>query len=208
MICEACGSTIPDDAAVCPECGVSTSLFLEKPPLQTVTQTVPGFVKKSGSDSDIKSESDPGKTEDLQTVKQAQPDNRSEVSNYQRANNYSSAKSGSDKNTFASIGLFLSTFTLLIGGTIALLWIFLNIWLDIFSLYSYFMFILPIAFVFSIIGVLVSIKRTESSLKAVVGLILCLLAVALFLYIYKYCLSPNILKSVSEFLPSGIPKGF
>ena len=55
MVCESCGSTIPDDASVCPECGVSTSLFLVKPALQTVIQTIPDFAKKSGSASDEKS---------------------------------------------------------------------------------------------------------------------------------------------------------
>ena len=201
MICESCGATIPDDASVCPECGVSTSLFLEKPVLQTVTQTVPGFVKRSGVVS-----ADPGQTEELLSVNQEQPANRSNSSTYQPAKKQSSARSGSDKNGFATLSLVISTATLLIGGIILLLWILLNIWLDIFSLYAYFMFALPAAFLLSIIGIIYSIKNPKTAFNAYLSLIFCLLAAALFFYVFKFCLVPHVMKSVSGFLIPGMQR--
>ena len=54
MICESCESNIPDDAVVCPVCGVSTALFSAKPNPKIVTQTVPDFVKKPGSGAAVK----------------------------------------------------------------------------------------------------------------------------------------------------------
>ena len=52
MICESCGSTYDDNLTVCPVCGVSASQSFAEPDLQSVTQTVPPFVRKPGTEPD------------------------------------------------------------------------------------------------------------------------------------------------------------
>ena len=177
MLCEACGSTIPDDAATCPECGVSTSLFLVKPALQTVTQTVPDFVKTPGSQQVASATSE---TPEGSTIQQP-------------------AAQGTAKkaNVFAYISLFLGIIALILvilsargnSGTV--------------SLFEYAFFALFADIVFSIIGFIKSMSIKESKPIAIAGLIICIIDFIITLLVFALIVWPIMYQMFYQFTHSG-----
>ena len=188
MYCESCGSTIPDDASTCPNCGVSMALFLQKKPVHTVTQTVPDFVKAPGSQ--------PETTEApavVQATVNAQP-----VGAYSNTVAIAPAKNPTNKAAKAgyvlgiiTLGLmfFPFTYVLLYGG------------------WGFFLFIIPLlGLIFSIIGL--KMENGHRSSKAVAGIILSVVCSIVILCVFFFVFKPAVEKFIRDFMERAITCGF
>ena len=188
MYCESCGSTIPDDVSVCPNCGVSMALFLQKKPIHTVAQTVPDFVKAPGSQ--------PKTTESpaaVQATANAQP-----VVADSNTVTIAPAKNPTNKATKAgyvlgliTLGLmfFPFTYVLLYGG------------------WGFFLFIIPLlGLTFSIIGLIK--ENGHRSSKAVAGIILSVVCSIVILCVFFFVFKPAIEAFFRDFLERAITCGF
>lgn len=196
MICESCGAAFPDDAAVCPECGVSTSVFFMKSPLITVKQTVPDFVKKPGAEPGTKTEitSVPETDNVNENISSSSTGSESEMpvnnlSHVRSTEKSSGAVSYRKTNTATSIGFGLGIFTVV---------------LSLFP-YSYALFIQNVPFILFIppfLGIILSIiglftKQGKNVPKAVTGIILSVVGSVILLVGYYFFFLPA-LERISE----------
>ena len=188
-ICMACGSSFDDNLAACPVCGVSKSLFLEKPNPKLITQTVPDFVKKPGSQSDVRQQvaSDTTKTPVISNIRQ-DADQQPVIE-----------RSAKKANIFAYISIFLGFVIMLSNILIAqgfsgteniLPWVFIALIAD---------------FVFSCIGLADSKSIPKSKPIAIVGLIICIIDLIVLILVFWYVVLPYLMKKIVDNFPHGIP---
>ncbi|MCR4702660.1 MAG: hypothetical protein K5665_03230 [Saccharofermentans sp.] len=208
MLCEACGSTIPDDAATCPECGVSTSLFLVKPALQTVIQTVPDFVKTPGSQPEVQTDDMPANTPDTQqtSVQQQVASDTAEIPVNPKVQQEANQQRVIHKNTKRiNVSVFISLF-------LGIIILFTNI---LFALgfsgsENYYLWIFVawiVDLVFSCIGLSESKSIPESKPIAIAGLIICIIDFIITILVFWFVILPIMMRHIFASLPTGFPSG-
>lgn len=212
MICESCGNTYDDNLTVCPVCGVSAAQSLAKPDLQTVTQTVPPFVRKPGTEPEAKTEASSTLETDTVIENTSSGSTGSESEMLANAHsqdkhiNYSSVNVSKKKtNAATSVGLVLGIITVVLS----------------LIPYSYFFFVSVIPFILFIIpllGIILSIiglltKQGKNVPKAVAGIILSVVGSVILLVGYYFYFLPaykqflNILDGWKSHVDAWSPNG-
>ena len=186
MICESCGATYDDELKVCPECGVSTSLFLEKPALQTVKQTVPDFVNKPGNGPASQLTTQQGVSAESET---------SAVSNAQQENYSakSAQKSNNKTNLSAYISLYLGIAIILLSITSALTST------ELYELYFVLCIFSVVNIVFSFIGLSNSKTIPKSKTIAIVALFIGFVDLISYILILLFVVAPWLLQKTAAF---------
>ena len=184
MYCESCGSTIPDDVSVCPNCGVSMALFLQKKAVHTVTQTVPDFVKAPGSQPE---------TTEAPAAVQATANTQPVVAD---SNSETVMPAKKPTNKAADVGYVL--------GIISVVLMFMPVtYFLLYNKWGFFLFIIPLlGLTFSIIGLKSENGRRSS--KAVSGIVLSVGCSIVILCVFFFVFVPFIkdfYRKIKEFFP-------
>ena len=188
MYCESCGSTIPDDVSVCPICGVSLALFLQKKPIHTVTQTIPDFVKTPGSQPEVNAA--PAAVQSTANTQPVVADSNSEAVMPAKKPTNKAAKAGYVLGII-TLGLmfFPFTYVLLYGG------------------WGFLLFIIPLlGLIFSIIGL--KMENGHRSSKAVAGIILSVVCSIVILCVFFFVFKPAVEEFIRDFMERAITCGF